>query len=83
LKIIDKIKEILQEPQSYMPKIENIITVDGLRIEFKDGWGLVRASNTTPILVTRFEATTKDLARLYQDSITRLISEAEAKLDEK
>ncbi len=83
MKIIDKIKEILQEPQSYMPKIENIITVDGLRIEFKDGWGLVRASNTTPILVTRFEATTKDLARLYQDSITRLISEAEAKLDEK
>jgi phosphomannomutase/phosphoglucomutase len=82
-KIIEKIKEILQEPQSYMPKIENIITVDGLRIEFKDGWGLVRASNTTPILVTRFEATTKDLARLYQDSITRLISEAEAKLDEK
>ncbi len=82
-KIIEKIKEILQEPQSYMPKIENIITVDGLRIEFKDGWGLVRASNTTPILVTRFEATTKDLVRLYQDSITRLISEAEARLDEK
>ncbi len=37
----------------------------------------------TPILVTRFEATTKDLVRLYQDSITRLISEAEARLDEK
>jgi len=52
-------------------------------LTFKDGWGLVRASNTTPILVTRFEATTKDLVRLYQDSITRLISEAEAKLDEK
>ncbi|MDQ7016223.1 MAG: phosphomannomutase/phosphoglucomutase [Gammaproteobacteria bacterium] len=34
----------------------NIITLDGLRIEFADGWGLVRASNTTPSLVIRFEA---------------------------
>lgn len=34
----------------------NIITIDGMRVEFKDGWGLVRASNTTPSLVLRFEA---------------------------
>jgi phosphomannomutase/phosphoglucomutase len=32
------------------------ITIDGLRVEFKDGWGLVRPSNTTPKLVVRFEA---------------------------
>jgi phosphomannomutase/phosphoglucomutase len=31
-------------------------TIDGLRVEFPDGWGLVRASNTQPVLVTRFEA---------------------------
>ena len=34
----------------------NIIGIDGVRLEFKDGWGLVRASNTTPCLVMRFEA---------------------------
>ncbi|MBQ0723817.1 MAG: phosphomannomutase/phosphoglucomutase [Cycloclasticus sp.] len=34
----------------------NIITIDGMRVEFQDGWGLVRASNTTPSLVLRFEA---------------------------
>jgi len=34
----------------------NLITMDGMRVEFKDGWGLVRASNTTPSLVLRFEA---------------------------
>lgn len=34
----------------------NIITVDGLRVEWPEGWGLVRASNTTPCLVLRFEA---------------------------
>lgn len=33
-----------------------VITIDGVRVEFKDGWGLVRASNTTPSLVLRFEA---------------------------
>lgn len=33
-----------------------LITLDGLRVEFPDGWGLIRASNTTPCLVARFEA---------------------------
>lgn len=33
-----------------------VYTIDGLRVEFADGWGLVRASNTTPCLVLRFEA---------------------------
>ena len=39
-------------------------TVDGLRVNFKDGWGLLRASNTTPKLVLRFEA--KSHARLKE-----------------
>ena len=34
----------------------NIITIDGMRINFADGWGLIRPSNTTPCLVLRFEA---------------------------
>lgn len=34
----------------------NIMTIDGVRVEFSDGWGLLRASNTTPCLVARFEA---------------------------
>ncbi len=37
-----------------------ISTIDGLRADFPDGWGLVRASNTTPILVVRFDAETKE-----------------------
>ena len=35
---------------------QEIITIDGLRVEFADGFGLMRASNTTPVLVLRFEA---------------------------
>jgi phosphomannomutase/phosphoglucomutase len=37
-----------------------ISTIDGLRADFQDGWGLVRASNTTPILVVRFDAETEE-----------------------
>ena len=34
----------------------NIVTIDGIRVNFANGWGLVRPSNTTPCLVLRFEA---------------------------
>lgn len=37
-----------------------VIAVDGVRVLFGDGWGLVRASNTQPVLVVRFEARTQD-----------------------
>ena len=41
-------------------KIRELVTLDGLRVTFQDGWGLIRASNTQPALVLRFEATTPD-----------------------
>lgn len=41
-------------------KIRELVTLDGLRVIFQDGWGLIRASNTQPALVLRFEATTRD-----------------------
>jgi phosphomannomutase/phosphoglucomutase len=37
-----------------------ISTIDGIRADFEDGWGLVRASNTTPILVVRFDGETEE-----------------------
>ncbi|MEK6758623.1 MAG: phosphomannomutase/phosphoglucomutase [Deltaproteobacteria bacterium] len=42
-------------------KVKDIIRIDGLRINFEGGWALVRASNTQPVLVLRFEATSKEL----------------------
>jgi phosphomannomutase / phosphoglucomutase len=42
------------------------ITIDGLRVEFKDGWALVRASNTSPKLVCRFEADTQETLERIQ-----------------
>ncbi len=43
-----------------------IIDIDGIRVEFVDGWGLLRASNTTPCLVARFEADTLDALNKIQ-----------------
>ncbi len=40
-----------------------VFTVDGLRIEFSDGWGLVRASNTTPRLTLRFAGESEEIGR--------------------
>jgi phosphomannomutase/phosphoglucomutase len=74
--IIDKVKELLKNPPSDFPKIVSIIEVDGVRINFEKGWGLVRASNTTPVLVTRFESTDETLAKEYEIKVNDLIKEA-------
>ena len=47
---------------------QEIITLDGLRVEYADGFGLIRASNTTPVIVLRFEADSEEaLGRIQQD----------------
>ena len=51
-------------------KINNI---DGMRVDFKDGWGLVRASNTTPSLVIRFEADSKEALLSIQEQFRDLM----------
>jgi phosphomannomutase/phosphoglucomutase len=78
--LIDKVKEMLKNPPSDFPKIKDIITVDGVRIIFADGWGLVRASNTTPVIVTRFESTDQSHAKLYEEKINDLIQKAKQAL---
>jgi phosphomannomutase/phosphoglucomutase len=78
--LIDKIKQLLKTPPKDFPKIVDIIDVDGVRIIFKDGWGLVRASNTTPVLVTRFESTVESLAKEYESKINQLILDAKQSL---
>jgi len=79
-KIIDRVKELLQNPPSNFPHIKDIVTVDGLRVIFDDGWGLVRASNTTPVLVTRFEAKDKETADIYAKALNNIIERAKESL---
>ncbi len=76
-KIIENIKEQLKNPPENFPTIKDIIDIDGLRINFKNGWALVRASNTTPVLVTRFEAKSKEDLERYQEVVKELINNAQ------
>lgn len=55
-----------------------MIDVDGLRIQFEDGWGLLRASNTQPVLVLRFEAKTEERLKEIQDLIQDAVKQARA-----
>ena len=52
--------EIIRRLQDYFSRHYETVTVDGVRVLFEDGWGLVRASNTQPALVLRFEASSPD-----------------------
>lgn len=69
--VVEQVTERMRE----RPDVESVIDVDGVRANFGDGWGLVRASNTQPSLVLRCEAQTED--RL---SAIRSILEAEITL---
>jgi phosphomannomutase/phosphoglucomutase len=55
------------------PGAEQIITIDGLRVEYPDGFGLARSSNTTPVIVMRFEAESPDALRRIQGEFRRVI----------
>ena len=78
--LMDKVKELLSDVPDDFPKIIDIIDVDGVRVIFEDGWGLVRASNTTPVLVTRFESTIQAKAKLYETKLNDLIQRAKDEL---
>ncbi len=51
---------IVAEAVEYFSSRYPVITIDGVRITYEDGWGLLRASNTQPVLVLRFEATSPE-----------------------
>jgi phosphomannomutase/phosphoglucomutase len=76
------------EPMRYMDRLlevaqfegASVITIDGMRVEFDDGWGLVRASNTTPCLVLRFEARDELALSRIQDDFRRVMLQADPSL---
>lgn len=72
------------EPPALMREIEKqasfadarLVTLDGLRVEFTEGWGLVRASNTTPSLTFRFEADSEVALHEVQQQFRDLLNKA-------
>ena len=58
-----------------------INTIDGLRANFEDGWGLVRPSNTTPVLVVRFDAETEEALDRIKSTFRRQMLDLDPDLD--
>jgi len=58
-----------------------VFDLDGLRVDFSDGWGLIRPSNTTPILVVRFDAETPEALTRITERFRALIRQVDANID--
>lgn len=56
-------------------KTHEVLEIDGVRIRFQEGWGLVRASNTQPVLVARFEAGSSDALSHMMTQVERVLRE--------
>ena len=67
--------ELVARVTDYFKSRYNVVDIDGVRVLFDDGWGLVRASNTQPALVLRFEALTEkrleEIRKLVEDVVQR------------
>jgi phosphomannomutase/phosphoglucomutase len=58
-----------------------ITTIDGIRADYEDGWGLVRASNTTPSLVLRFEADSESVMETIKNDFRQQMSKTDSNID--
>jgi phosphomannomutase len=68
-KVVERLKA-----EAQFPGAREIVTIDGLRAEYDDGFGLIRSSNTTPVLVLRFEGQTAEaLHRIERDFMAALL----------
>ncbi len=67
---------VVERVASHFKKIRKTMDIDGVRVIFPEGWGLLRASNTQPVLVMRFEASSEHLLKQYQDEVEKALEEA-------
>jgi phosphomannomutase/phosphoglucomutase len=74
----DKKFLIAEKATEYFRKHYDIIDVDGVRVQFPEGWGLIRASNTQPALVLRFEARSAEKLQEYRAIIESKLQELQS-----
>ncbi len=67
---------VVQKVLAHYRKTHEVNDVDGARINFGDGWGLVRASNTQPVLVLRFEANSEARRDQLRGEVERVVADA-------
>jgi phosphomannomutase/phosphoglucomutase len=77
----DELKfDLVARVAEHFKRTHKTIDIDGVRIIFPEGWGLLRASNTQPVLVMRFEATSEHLLKEYQAEVEEALAQAMAGL---
>ena len=77
----DEVKfQVIERVAASLRNRHPIIEVDGVRVPFAHGWGLVRASNTQPVLVMRFEATSEGLLAEYRSEIEEALKQAQREI---
>jgi phosphomannomutase/phosphoglucomutase len=70
----DEIKfDLVARVAEHFKKTHQTIDIDGVRVIFPEGWGLLRASNTQPVLVMRFEAANEHLLKQYQAEVEQVL----------
>jgi phosphomannomutase/phosphoglucomutase len=75
----DELKfQIVSRAAAELRSRHKTVDVDGVRVLFPQGWGLVRASNTQPVLVMRFEATTPELLQQYRSEVEGVVERVSA-----
>lgn len=62
-------EQVKNNPDMFGSKIEDIVTLDGMRIVFKGGFALIRQSNTEPVFTLRFEANNEDECNRFKDAM--------------
>lgn len=68
--------QVVERIAAHFRQTHNVIEIDGVRVLFDRGWGLVRASNTQPVLVLRFEAQEKSLLEKYRAEVEGILEQA-------
>jgi len=75
----DEVKfEVVRRVAEHFRHRYQVVDIDGVRVLFPQGWGLVRASNTQPVLVLRFEAANRDLLAQYRAEVESVLARATA-----
>lgn len=73
-RIVEELQqEFASKPDVFASKINDVITIDGVRLVFKDGFALVRASNTEPVFTLRFEAGSEDMLLNYRAKMLEVV----------
>lgn len=75
--LIEEASKILQAKAG---KDAKITTIDGLRVDYSNGWGLIRASNTQPVIVMRFEAENQEVLKKIQSDFESALADSANKI---